>query len=99
MVPSPAPPGLQPQLPGPRPGPPRRPAGDCRGRTRAPPGPEPPRAVDILLDAFAIRFTRGYAAAAPALTRALERVLALDVGTPEAGGWLWLAGPGAGGVV
>ncbi len=65
----------------------------------APPGPEPPRAVDVLLDAFAVRFTEGYAAAAPALTRALERVLALDVGTPEAGGWLWLAGPGAGGMV
>jgi DNA-binding CsgD family transcriptional regulator len=64
----------------------------------APPGPEPPRAVDVLLDAFAIRFTQGYAAAAPVLTRALERVLALDVGTAEAGGWLWLAGPGAGGM-
>jgi len=64
----------------------------------APPGPEPPRAVDVLLDAFAIRFTQAYAAAAPVLTRALERVLALDVGTAEAGGWLWLAGPGAGGM-
>jgi DNA-binding CsgD family transcriptional regulator len=65
----------------------------------APPAPEPARAVDVLLDAFAIRFTKGYTAAAPALTRALERVLALDVGTAEAGGWLWLAGPGAGGMV
>ena len=65
----------------------------------APSGPDPARAVDVLLDAFAIRFTKGYAAAAPTLTRALERVLALDVGTAEAGGWLWLAGPGAGGMV
>ena len=65
----------------------------------APPGPEPPRAVDVLLDAFAMRFTKGYTAAAPTLTRALERVLALDVGTAEAGRWLWLAGPGAGGMV
>ena len=65
----------------------------------APPGPDPTRAVDVLLDAFAIRFTKGYAAAAPTLTRALERVLALDVGTAEAGGWLWLAGPGAGGMI
>jgi len=80
---------------------------DCPGGLReaaeaaraAPPGPDPPRAVDVLLDAFAIRFTKGYAAAAPTLTRALERVLALDVGTAEAGGWLWLAGPGAGGLV
>ena len=43
----------------------------------APPGPEPPRAVDVLLDAFALRLTEGYAAAAPTLTRALELVLAL----------------------
>jgi DNA-binding CsgD family transcriptional regulator len=65
----------------------------------APPGPDPARAVDVLLDAFSIRFTKGYTAAAATLTRALERVLALDVGTAEAGGWLWLAGPGAGGMV
>jgi DNA-binding CsgD family transcriptional regulator len=58
----------------------------------APPGPEPPRAVDVLLDAFAIRFTDGYAAAVPMLTRALDLFLALDVGTDEAGGWLWLTG-------
>ena len=36
----------------------------------APPGPDPPRAVDVLLDAFALRLTQGHAAAAPALTRA-----------------------------
>jgi DNA-binding CsgD family transcriptional regulator len=65
----------------------------------APPGPEPQRVVDVLLDAFAVRFREGYAAAAPTLTRALERVRALNVGTAEAGGWLWLAGPGAGGMV
>ena len=47
----------------------------------APPGPDPPRAVDVLLDAFALRLTKGYAAAAPTLTRALELVLALDAGT------------------
>ncbi len=58
----------------------------------APPGPQPTRAVDVLLDAFAIRLTQGYAASAPALTRALELVLATNVGTDEAGGWLWLAG-------
>ena len=44
----------------------------------APPGPEPPRAVDVLLDAFAMRLTDGYAAAAPTLTRALELLLALE---------------------
>jgi DNA-binding CsgD family transcriptional regulator len=65
----------------------------------APAGPQPPRAVDVLLDAFAVRFAVGYAAAVPTLTRALKRVLALDPSTTEAGGWLWLAGPGAGGLV
>jgi DNA-binding CsgD family transcriptional regulator len=58
----------------------------------APAGPEPPRAVDVLLDAFAVRLTEGYPAAAPALTRALVLVLALNGGTDlEAGRWLWLA--------
>ena len=73
---------------------------DSPGRVReaaeaaraAPPGPDPPRAVDVLLDAFAMRLTEGYAPAAPTLTRALELVLALDVGTDGVGRWLWLAG-------
>src|SRR6266851_2996262 len=89
---------------GPRCGPPTWTApAACRRRPRPPAPrprvPDPPPTVDVLLDAFAIRFTQGYAAAAPTLTRALERVLALNVGTAEAGGWLWLAGPGAGGMV
>ena len=58
----------------------------------APSGPEPPRAVDVLLDAFAMRLTDGYAAAAPTLTRALELLLALDVADDEARRWLSLAG-------
>jgi DNA-binding CsgD family transcriptional regulator len=58
----------------------------------APPGPNPPRPVDVLLDAFAIRATEGYAAAAPTLTRALELVLALNLGDEEVGRWLWLTG-------
>ncbi len=58
----------------------------------APPAPEPPRAVDALLDAFALRVTEGHAAAAPALTHALKLVLALAVGTGEVGRWLRLAG-------
>jgi hypothetical protein len=57
----------------------------------APPGPEPPRAVDVLLDAFALRLTKGYGAAAPTMTRALELLLALDVGSGGVGRWLWLA--------
>jgi hypothetical protein len=58
----------------------------------APSGPEPPRAVDVLLDAVALRLTEGFAAAAPTLTRALELVLALDLTNDEVGRWLWLAG-------
>ena len=58
----------------------------------APPGPDPPRAVDVLLDAFALRVTDGYAAAAPKLTRALELLLALEVTDDEARRSLWLAG-------
>ena len=62
----------------------------------APGGPEPPRAVDVLLDAFALRLTEGYAAAAPTLTRALELVLARRSAPDEIGRWLWLAGGRAG---
>jgi DNA-binding CsgD family transcriptional regulator len=47
--------------------------------------------VDVLLDAFAIRLTDGYAAAAPALARALELVLAIDVSGEDVGRWLSLS--------
>jgi DNA-binding CsgD family transcriptional regulator len=62
----------------------------------APPAPGPPRAVDVVLDAVAVRFTEGYAAAAPTLTRAFELLLALDAGGGEARRRLWLAGGRAG---
>jgi DNA-binding CsgD family transcriptional regulator len=65
----------------------------------AAPGPEPTRAVDVLLEAFTLRLTQGYAAAAPLLTRALELSLALDVTDDEAGRWRWLAGGRAGAIV
>jgi len=58
----------------------------------APPGPGPPRVVDVLLDAVALRLTKGYAEAAPALDRALQMVVALEVSPGEADRWLWLAG-------
>jgi DNA-binding CsgD family transcriptional regulator len=57
----------------------------------APPAPDPPRAVDLLLDAFALRLTEGYAPAAPTLTRALELALAVDVADDEVDRWRWLA--------
>jgi DNA-binding CsgD family transcriptional regulator len=62
----------------------------------APPGPDPPRAVDVVLDAVALRVTQGYAAAAAALTRALELLVSLDADAGEARRWLWLAGGRAG---
>jgi DNA-binding CsgD family transcriptional regulator len=65
----------------------------------APPGPVPPRAIDVLLDAVALRATEGYAAAAPALTRALGMFLALDAGSGEPDRWLWLAGGRIGQVI
>jgi DNA-binding CsgD family transcriptional regulator len=64
--------------------------GAAEAARAAPPGPDPPRAVDVLLDALALRFTQGYAAA-PALTRALQLLLDLNVGTDEARRWLRLA--------
>jgi DNA-binding CsgD family transcriptional regulator len=63
----------------------------------APPGPEPTRAVDLLLEASALRLTQGYAAAAPLLTGALELSLALDV--TNHGADRWLAGGRAGALV
>ena len=57
----------------------------------APPGPDPPRGVDLLLDAFALRLTEGYSAAAPTLTRALEPFLALNVANDDVGRWRWSA--------
>jgi DNA-binding CsgD family transcriptional regulator len=58
----------------------------------APPGPDPPRAVDLLLDAFAVLLTDGYPPAAPTLRGGLELFLALKVGADEDGGRLWRAG-------
>ena len=57
----------------------------------APPAPDPPRAVDLLLDGFALRLTEGFAAAAATLTRAVDLGLALDVADDEVDRWRWLA--------
>ena len=65
----------------------------------APGADGPPRAVDVLLDALAVRLTRGYAVAAPTLTRALDLVLALDVADDELGRWLWLVGASSSAIV
>jgi DNA-binding CsgD family transcriptional regulator len=54
----------------------------------APAGTVSPRTADVVLDAFAIRLTDGYAAAAPTLARALELLLATDVADEDVGRWL-----------
>ena len=58
----------------------------------APPAREPPRAIDVVLDALATRFTDGYAAAAPLLVRALATVRNIDVGAADVGRLLLLGG-------
>ena len=58
----------------------------------APAGKVPPRTVDVLLDAFAIRLTDGYAAAAPTLARALELLLGTDFSSEDVGRRLSLSG-------
>jgi len=62
----------------------------------APPGPQPPRAVDVQLDAFALRWTHGYAAAAPTFTQALRLFLALNLASDEVS--VWLAGGSTGAI-
>ena len=57
-----------------------------------PPGSVPPRTVDVLLDAFAIRLTDGFAPAAPTLAQALEHLLALEISSEGADRWLSLSG-------
>ena len=57
----------------------------------APPGPVPPRPVDVVLDAFAIRVIDGYTAAAPTLGRALELSLATEIADGDASWWLSLS--------
>jgi DNA-binding CsgD family transcriptional regulator len=73
-------------------------AGDVRQAAEAalasPPAPGPPRPVDVLLDALALRFTQGYRAAAPALSRALELVLDLDRSADAGGASRWLLSSG-----
>jgi DNA-binding CsgD family transcriptional regulator len=64
---------------------------------RAPAAADPPGAVDVLLDAFAIRLTDGYAAAAPPLRQALNMALTLEPAAGDIGLWLWLTGTRAGG--
>ena len=65
----------------------------------APPAPDPPGAVDIVLDALSVRLTDGYGAAAAALQQAMDTVLALKVPAEDLGRWLWLTGMRATGLI
>jgi DNA-binding CsgD family transcriptional regulator len=56
----------------------------------APPAPQPPRAVDLFLDGHVLLVTEGYAAAAPALKRALHEFRAGLVPREEVR-WQWIA--------
>jgi DNA-binding CsgD family transcriptional regulator len=51
-----------------------------------------PRAMDLILDALATRFTDGHAAAAAPLARALTAVRVIDGGAEDVGRLLWLGG-------
>ncbi|HEU4946081.1 MAG TPA: hypothetical protein VFT31_02900 [Kribbella sp.] len=60
---------------------------------RAPAARKPERAADLLLDGLALRVTDGYAAAVPALSRALDLVIASGVDPDHADAWLSLNPP------
>lgn len=49
------------------------PVGIARAAESAPPAPFPPRTIDLLLDGLVLRFTKGYAAAAPTLMEAVRQ--------------------------
>jgi DNA-binding CsgD family transcriptional regulator len=64
----------------------------------ASPSGEVPRAVDLILDALAVRLTDGYVAAAPMLVRALASVRTRDT-NDDADRVLWMAGNRAAGII
>ena len=56
----------------------------------APAARQPPRALDLLLDGLATRFTEGYAAGLPPLRRALDEFRDVDGLSAGDARWLWL---------
>ena len=74
-------------------------AGAAQAARSAPPAPDPPGAVDVVLDALAVRLTDGYAPAAQAMQQALRTVLALKGPDGDLGRWLWLTGFRATGLI
>jgi DNA-binding CsgD family transcriptional regulator len=57
----------------------------------APAAPRPPRAIDLLLDGLATRFTDGYPAGVAPLRRALDAFRDAEELTESDARWLWLA--------
>ncbi|MDQ4026225.1 MAG: helix-turn-helix transcriptional regulator, partial [Actinomycetota bacterium] len=57
----------------------------------APVAPQPPRAIDLLLDGLATRFTEGYAPAVPPLRSALDAFRRVEDLTAHDVRWVWLA--------
>src|SRR4051794_12819638 len=57
----------------------------------APAAPRPPRAIDLLVDGLATRFTEGYAAGVPPLRTALGAFRSVEGLTASDARWLWLA--------
>ena len=60
---------------------------------QAPPGPSPPRPVDLLLDGLVTRFTEPYPAAVPALRQALTALAGRAGRGEDSPRWLWFACP------
>src|SRR4051794_18047196 len=65
--------------------------GAAQAARAAPPAAQPPRAVDLLLDGLATRFTEGYPAGVPPLRRALDAFGRVESWTAHDVRWLWLA--------
>ena len=57
----------------------------------APAAQQPPRAIDLLLDGLATRFTEGYSAGVPPLRNALDAFRDVERLTARDVRWLWLA--------
>src|SRR5215208_4544469 len=57
----------------------------------APAAPQPPRAIDLLLDGLATRFTDDYLAGVPPVRKALDAFCRVDGLTARDVRWLWLA--------
>jgi DNA-binding CsgD family transcriptional regulator len=65
----------------------------ARAARDAPPGPDPPRSLDVLLDGLTTRYTEGYRDGAPDLRRAIEAFRREDGRGADGVRWLWLSCP------